>query len=66
MIKLRRWVKSRIHAYENSWKNETVEGKKNAPYLLEWLSSINEVPKYGKPKNISMAKRLFEIINKIT
>jgi hypothetical protein len=57
-------LKLKINEYEASWEKERDKG--SAPYLLEWLSSIKALPKYRKPKNISMEKMLFEIINKST
>jgi ribosomal protein S15P/S13E len=56
-------LKRRINEYETFWKQE--KDKENVPYLLEWLSSIKELPKYRKPKNISMERKLFEIIKKM-
>lgn len=57
-------LKRKINEYEASWEKE--KDKESAPYLFEWLSLIKELPKYRKPKNASMEKRLFEMISKST
>ena len=57
-------VKNDIKKYEQLWGKETQESKPNAKYLKAWLAAINEMPKYGKPKNDAMANMLTKIINK--
>ena len=56
-------LKKQIKEYESLWVKETSNSKKNASYLKEWLSAINEMPLYGKPKNEAMAKNLHKLIN---
>lgn len=58
-------LKKQLNIYQEQWSNETEASKKKAPYLKEWLKAINDMPNYGKPKNESMAKMLFKIINEI-
>lgn len=57
-------LKKQIKEYESLWAKETEESKKSALYLKEWLSVINEIPLYGKPKNEAMANNLQNLINK--
>jgi len=50
--------------FEARWSKEEKLSRSDATYLKNWLNVINELPKYGKPKNFSKAEQLFKIINK--
>jgi len=56
-------LKSKIATYEKHWANETEATKGSANYLNEWLTCIEKVPFYGKPKNESIAIMLQKYIN---
>jgi hypothetical protein len=55
----------KICEFENAWGCEPVAGKGKALYLQEWLSALNEVPSFGKPKNEAVAIMISKRIEKI-
>ena len=56
-------LKKELSMYEEMWSQESAVTKKSAPYLQSWLTAINAMPSYGKPKNHAKAQKLFNLIN---
>ena len=56
-------LKKQLSEYQEQWNNGNENSKHTAPYLNEWLSGLNEICLYGKPKNESVINHIRKLID---